>query len=388
MMIEGRDIVCFANDWNTDPTSKHHLMRRFSEANRVLWIEAAGMRRPQLTSASDITRMSRKVRSFLQPARQALPGLHVYSPPSVPLPGSRRAARVNASLYRWSIGRELQRLGMSAAPLLWIYGPHVAPSIRAMPRSGVVYHCVDRWSAFSSYDPEFMESCEADVCRTADVVFASAQDLADRCRVHARNVHYMPHGVDHAHFRQALKEEDLPPDLPRTGRPIVGFFGLIHDWVDIDLIARLADALPYEFVLIGASNQDVTALAARSNVHVLGRKPYAELPRYARGFAAAIVPFRTTALTHSVNPIKLREYAAAGLPVVSTGLPEVVKCGSIVRIADSFESWQRQLRAAVADGCDRAWRRAQSDRVAPDDWSFVAGRMSEIIAPSLTRASA
>ena len=380
MMLRGADIVCFANDWNTDPTSKHHLLKRFSEHNRVLWIEAAGMRRPDLTSASDLGRIVKKARSFMRPARQVLDNLYVYSPPALPLPGSSVARAINARLYRWSIGRELRRLGMSKTPMLWVYGPHVAPLIRDFPRDALLYHCVDKWSAFQGYDPAFMEACEAEICTSADLVLASASDLAERCARYSDNVHYVPHGVDHAHFRRALDPGALPDDLAPIPVPRVGFFGLIHEWVDVELIGRLADTLPYHFVLIGASNQDMTALLRRPNVHHLGRKPFATLPDYSRGFAAAIVPFRSTELTKSVNPIKLREYAAAGLPVVSTGLPEVVKCGDIVRIADDVASWEHELNSAVVDGEDLLWRTNQSARVLGEDWSAVCERISALIA--------
>lgn len=381
-MLEGADIVCFANDWSTDPTSKHHLLRLFSERNRVLWIEASGMRRPDLTSASDLGRIATKAKSFIRPARQMLPQLWAYSPPALPLPGSEAARRLNSMLYCWSIARELKRLGMSPNPIVWVYGPHVAPLIRDLPRSFLLYHCVDKWSAFAGYDSAFMERCEAEVCEQADLVLASASDLAEGCARYSSNVHYVPHGVDHAHFKQALDPGALPEDLAAIPAPRVGFFGLIHEWVDVELIGRLADALPYQFVLIGASNQDMSAVLSRPNVHHLGRKPFATLPHYSRGFDAAIVPFRSTELTKSVNPIKLREYAAAGLPVVSTGLPEVVKCGDIVRIADDFETWVTQLRAAVQDGADGAWRAAQSARVKSEDWSAVCEKISGLIGQS------
>lgn len=379
-MVQGLDIVTFANDWSADPTSKHHLMKRFAERNRVLWVEASGMRRPSLNRSGDLQRLVAKARSFTRRARPVLPGLHAYSPPTIPLPGSRVAGAANAALYRASIGRELRGLGMRSDPLLWIYGPHVAPWIRGMPRQFLLYHCVDRWSAFQGYDPELMVASEAEICRTADLVIASAEDLVERCRQYSSNVHYVPHGVDHAHFAAALQPGDLPAELAAIPGPRIGFFGLIHEWVDIDLIGRLADRLPYSFVLIGATDQDLGPLLARPNVFHLGRKPYAELPAYSRGFDAAIVPFRTSELTRSVNPIKLREYAAAGLPVVSTGLPEVRRCADIATCADGDAEWVAALEQAVARGADAAERRRQSGRVAGEDWNAVVERIGALVA--------
>lgn len=379
MTMQGRDIVCFANDWHTDPTSKHQLMKRFAGNNRILWVEASGMRRPNLGSRDDLGRIARKVRSFFSPARPEIPGLHAYSPPTLPLPGSAWAARINAWLYRWTIRRELRRLGMSAEPLLWVYGPHVAPWIRNLPRSGLVYHCVDKWSAFQDYDAAHMTACEAEICREADLVLASAEDLTERCRQYRPDVHYVPHGVEHDHFARALQPGALPADIANLPEPRVGFFGLIHEWVDIDLISELADRLPYQFVLIGASNQDLTAVLARPNVHHLGRKPYGSLPEYCRGFAAAIVPFRISELTLSVNPIKLREYAAAGLPVVASDLPEIRRCGDIASCVTGVEDWEAALRRAAQEGRDPEARQRQSDRVRSEDWGAVAERVGEMV---------
>jgi glycosyltransferase involved in cell wall biosynthesis len=386
--MRDQDIVCFANDWNADPTSKHHLMRRFAERNRVLWVEASGMRKPNLGSRADLGRIAGKLGSLLAPARRQLPGLWSYSPPSIPLPGSASASRINAALYRWTIARESRRTGMGRTPVLWVYGPHVAPWIRGLPRHRLVYHCVDRWGAFENYDPAWMEACERELCRTADVVFASAEDLAAHCDSYGARSTYLPHGVEHGHFARALEPGPLPAALQDIPAPRVGFFGLIHEWVDTGLIAELADRLPYSFVLIGSSNQDLSALAARPNVHLLGRKPYAELPEWCRGFDAAIVPFRVSVLTASVNPIKLREYAAAGLPVVATGLPEIRRCGEIAVCADGADEWVAALGQAVARGKDPEERRRQSARVRDQDWAAVAERMGAIVEASPQPASA
>jgi len=377
--MKNQDIICFANDWTADPTSKHHLMRRMADQNRVLWVEAAGMRRPNLGSGADWGRIGRKLRSFVAPPRRQLPNLWSYGPPSIPLPGSRWASRLNARLYATTIQRAARRLGMASDPILWVYGPHVAPWIRDIPRKRLVYHCVDRWGAFADYDAAWMEACERELCERADVVLASAEDLAEHCRGLGAEVTYIPHGVEHAHFARALEPGPVPADLESVPSPRVGFFGLIHEWVDVELIGALADRLPFSFVVIGSSNQDLSALQGRPNVHILGRRPYQDLPAYCRGFAAAIVPFRISELTVSVNPIKLREYAAAGLPVVASDLPEIRRCGEIAVCAEGVEAWVKALAEAVARGQDHRERQRQSERVRNQDWGEVARRIGALV---------
>ena len=378
-MLSGCDILCLANDWSADPTSKHHLMKRLSCDNRVLWVEVAGMRAPNLRHGKDWRRLARKARSFMTPARSVLPGLSVYSPPAIPLPSSTFARAVNTRLYTFTLQRELRRLGLSNAPVMWTYSPHVAPLIRDLPRRRLVYHCVDRWSEFAGYDGAMLDRMEADICRNADVVFASAQDLAERCRQHSDNVHYVPHGVDFAHFARALEPGPLPAELRDIPEPRVGFFGLIHEWVDVDLIRQLAERTPYSYVLIGDAKAPLETLRGVPNVIHLGRRAYETLPDFCRGFQAAIVPFRQTALTRSVNPIKLREYAAAGLPVVSTDLPEVRRCADIAKCATDLPSWLAAIDVAVHNGSDTTQRRAQSERVRSQDWSAVTRRMAELV---------
>jgi glycosyltransferase involved in cell wall biosynthesis len=386
--LSGEEILCFANDWSADPTSKHHIMRTLSETNRVLWVESAGMRRPRLGSGKDLSRLVRKARSFLVPAQQRLPGLWSYSPPALPFPGSPLATQLNARLYRLAIQHQRRRLGLRGAPVQWVYAPHVAPWIRALPRKALVYHCVDRWSAFQDYDAERMAASEAELCRTADLVLASAEDLAERCRRYRSDVVYVPHGVEHGHFAKALEPGELPVDLRDIPGPRIGFFGLIHEWVDLDLLGHLADTLPYSFVLIGDSNQNLEPLLRRSNVHHLGRKPYSALPDYCRGFDTAIVPFRISELTLSVNPIKLREYAAAGLPIVASDLPEIRRCADIARCASGLSEWQAALREAVVRGQHPAERKAQSARVLDQDWSRVAERIGELTQRALAGKAA
>jgi glycosyltransferase involved in cell wall biosynthesis len=369
-----------ANDWTADPTSKHHIMSRLSRTNDVLWVEASGMRAPKLTSAYDRRRILTKAKSMFRQSRQVADHIHVLSPPTLPYPHSRLAQIANGGLYSFSVRRELRRLGLDRRPILCVFVPQVAPYVRRLHRQFTIYYCVDRWSKFKDFDPETMDRAEEEMCRTADIVFASAEDLADRCSRWSGNVHYVPHGVDYEHFARALEPGPLPDDLASIPEPRIGFFGLLHEWVDTELIGRLADAHPrFSFVLIGAASGDLSDLTRRTNVHHLGRRPFAQLPDYCRGFAAALVPFRLNELTTSVNPIKLREYAASGMPVVSSDLPEVRRLPEIATVARSFDEWVAAVETAVHQGSDPALRRRQSEKVRGDDWSARCARLARLV---------
>ena len=264
----------------------------------------------------------------------------------------------------------------------------------------VIYHCVDRWDAFKMYDSAVMAEMDRRCCRYADLVVASSSELYARCRQLNPNTHLVTHGVDHEHFARALAirreeeavpsagnglvelappgdrndsgfwrraellrrresgeaqaETDLarPDDLPAG--PIVGFFGLLSEWIDQDLLVRLARELPaVRVILIGKADVPVTALQGLPNVALLGPRPFQELPRYLAWFDVGIIPFVVNDLTRSVNPIKLREMLSAGCPVVSTALPEVEvfdgQCGvSIGRTAEEFVSRVKDWLACPA----------------------------------------
>lgn len=368
-------IVCFANDWRTDPTSKHHVMRNFGRHAELLWVEASGMRRPSLASSADLGRLWRKAKKALFGGLG--PGgdrVWVLSPPAIPLPGNPLVARINARLYRSAIGRALRTMRATReAPLFWVYTPTVARYLDQLPHSGLVYHCVDRWWEFSDLDQAEMRACHDILCRRADVVFASAQSLLADCTPLARRAMLVPHGVEWEHFAAAaLTDGPRPADLPDDGRPVIGFFGLIQDWVDLELIRKVALRLPHCTVaLLGRSTIDMTPVTGVPNIRILGQKPYAELPGYCRAFAVGLIPFVLNELTDAVNPIKLREYLSAGLPVVSSALPEVLALGEVdglatARTHDEFLAAVERLVAAPRSTEDR---RAAARRFASEGWT-------------------
>jgi glycosyltransferase involved in cell wall biosynthesis len=272
----------------------------------------AGFRRPQLVWKTN---------------DEAGGSIRVLSPLSIPLPKLAFARRFNGFLYQAAMRFWAKSGGMSN-PVLLNYVPVLAHAMAGWgKRTGgdCIYHCVDRWDAFGMYDSAVMAEMDEACCRYADRVIASSRDLGMRCERFSDRVSVVMHGVDYEHFADALKASNMaarPEDLP-VG-PVIGFFGLVSEWVDQDLIVTLAREIPdAQIVLIGAADVSVDRLEAVSNIHILGPRPFQELPRYIAHFSVGIIPFVINDLTHAVNPIKLREMLAGGCPVVSTPLPEV-----------------------------------------------------------------
>ena len=384
------DVVIIANAWDAardNPTSKHQIaMELVRMGHRVLWLEGAGMRRPSFGSGADRGRMVRKVRKALRGARsQSVPGaagerLWVAGPLLIPLPRYAVIRRINGWLFRAAALRTARKLAF-VSPVLINYVPVLAEAMLRWPTPshggvGCVYHRVDRWDQFDMYHGGLMRAMDARCHELADVVITSSRDLFEHsASVHER-VTLVNHGVDHARFAAALTPVKRPADLP--GGAVVGFFGLLSEWVDQELLVRLADALrEVQIVLIGRPDVPIDRLKAVDNIHVLGPRPFAALPCYVGHFAVGIIPFKVSRLTRAVNPIKLREMLAAGCPVVSTELPEVEAYATNapgererpgVVIARDYESFVSHVRDYVQQPLAPEARRRLSDGMLSETW--------------------
>jgi glycosyltransferase involved in cell wall biosynthesis len=178
----------------------------------------------------------------------------------------------------------------------------------------------------------------------------------------------------------------MPADLRDLPRPVIGFFGLLADWVDLDLVRAMAMARPHwSFVLVGKQATGIGAVRGLPNVHLLGQKPYALLPAYCRGFDVGIIPFRTNDLTLRANPLKLREYLAAGLPVVSTPLPEVARYRSFVHLAEGASGFTRAVTAALAERSP-ALDRARALTMESESWETRVAEIERHISRTAARA--
>ncbi len=362
--LKGRDIVCFSNDWDGDPL--------------------IGNRRPT-ASARDLKRMGLKLvdatRGALFGLRERHPNIWVLTPLALPFYGSELVRGANGALLRAQVKHAMDRLGFQR-PLSWSFLPSSAPVSGSLSEDLVVYHCVDEFSAFSDAPAGEIRELEQRLLKRADIVICSSERLADDKRRTNPNTHLVQHGVDLAHFAKAYDAAtSIPPDLAGASGPIIGFWGLIADWVDLQLIRYVADAFTGgTVVLVGSSSTDMSPLAGAKNIRVLGRKPYADLPRYAKAFDVALMPFRVNELTLAANPLKVREYLAAGLPVVSTAIPEVERL-SMCRIGRDRDGVVREIAAALAAGAGPSEVRAA--QVHSEGWDARVEEMQLIVAAAL-----
>jgi glycosyltransferase involved in cell wall biosynthesis len=370
-VLSGRDMLCFSHDWTGDPLSKTHLMRLLAHENRILWVNSIGYRAPSASSA-DVKRAFKKLSAAATPVREVEPNIFVLNPLVIPAYGRPAIRAFNRRFLQFQVRRAMRRLGFSR-PVNWVFNPAAALIAGHLNEEQVIYYCVDEYTAFSGVSAGAVAELEQQLLKRADLVIVSAEKLYESKAPHNPNTVLVRHGVDFNHFAKALDPATVvPAEIASLPRPIIGFFGLIADWVDVDAMAAIAKHFSAgSLVVLGKATTDVSALQALPNVHMLGRKPYAELPAYCKGFDVAINPFRVNELTLNANPLKVREYLAAGLPVISTDIPEVRVLGQC-RLASSTEQFISEIEAALALPGPSG---ARSDAIRPESWQ---ARLDEI----------
>jgi glycosyltransferase involved in cell wall biosynthesis len=268
----------------------------------------------------------------------------------------------------WRIGRHVA----------WYYTPMALPESRHLGPELVVYDCMDELSAFKGAHPHLVAR-EAELFAFADLVFTGGQHLYEAKRARHPHVHCFPSSVDAAHFQRARSPLPAPPDQAGLPRPRLGYAGVLDERLDLGLLAGVAAARPsWQLVLVGpVVKVDAAALPRAANIHYLGLKPYEQLPYYMASWDVALLPFARNEATRFISPTKTPEYLAAGRPVVSTSIRDVVRpygtCG-LAHIADDVPAFVAAAEAALA--CDlRALRRKADALLASTSWESTTQRM-------------
>jgi len=375
----GRDIVCFSHDWTGDPLSKTHLMRVLSKDNRILWINAIANRMPT-TSAKDISRIFKKLKSFTEPIREVEKNIFVLNPLAIPAYGTEAVRKFNQKFLLRQVKKAMRKLKFRN-PLNLVFNPAAGLLAGKLGEQELIYYCVDEYTAFTGASKGLKE-IEENLFRKADLVIVSAEKLLESKGRFNANTFIIRHGVDFSHFRTALDEAtEIPEEIRDLPKPIIGFHGLLADWVDFELIKKTAEHFANgSVVLIGKiavdAERKIKILDNVPNIHFLGRKPYSELPAFCKGFDVALNPFAINDLTLSANPLKVREYLAAGLEVVSTDIPEV-RILNFCRIGETGADFIRQIEEALSSPIPK---KIISDSVKNESWEARVDELREIIA--------
>jgi uncharacterized SAM-binding protein YcdF (DUF218 family)/glycosyltransferase involved in cell wall biosynthesis len=351
------DVICISSiDWDFIWQGHQEIMSALAAAgHRVLFVENTGVRAPRVRY---LPRLRQRVRNWWRGTkgfREERPNLFVYSPLVVPLPYSRVARWTNRVLLGRALSRWMRATGFYQ-PVVWTFlpTPLALDLIHDLDPQLTIYYCIDDLAS-SSPAARRIVSSEAQLFEEADLVFVTSEKLRERAARRSPHVHLFPFGVSLDRFEEIRRRPGpAPSDLQLLKRPIVGYVGGLHQWVDQDLVASVATLMPdATFALVGPAQTDVSALQNCPNVRLLGQREHAELPSYVKSFDVGIVPYRLTPYTENVYPTKLNEYLAMGIPVVATDLPEIrrfnAEHGGIVQVAADPRAFSDAIRRGLDD---------------------------------------
>lgn len=378
-ILRGRDILCFSHDWTGDPLSKTHLMRVLSKENRILWINAIANRMPT-TSSKDLSRIYKKLKSFTEPIKEVEPNIFVMNPLAIPAYGSKAVVSFNQKFLVSQVKRALKKLGMRNV-INMVFNPAAGMIAGKLGEKELIYYCVDEYTAFTGVT-DGLRVIEEDLFSKSDFVVVSAEKLFESKAKFNKNTFIIRHGTDWRHFRTALDDSTkIPVEIANLPKPIIGFHGLLADWVDFELLKKTAEHFKNgSVVLIGKiavdAEKKIKILDDVPNIHFLGRKPYEELPAYCKGFNVALNPFEISELTLAANPLKVREYLAAGLQVVSTDIPEVRILEDCL-VGESHEDFIAKIEFALANPKSKE---TVSDNIQHESWDAKIDELRDIMA--------
>jgi glycosyltransferase involved in cell wall biosynthesis len=395
-VLQDEDVVCISSiDWDFIWQGHQHIMSTLAaHGNRVLFIENTGVRRPGWRDLRRLRHRAHRWWTGTQGLRREAPGITVLSPLILPWPYSRVARTINRAVLSRAVGRWSQAT-RGRRPIVWTFlpTPLARDLMKALAPKVSIYYCIDDLPA-SSRVARRLARTEPLMFREVDLVFVTSEGLRRRAASFSDRVHRFPFGVDYPAFERT--RGDGGPPSPLVGglpRPVVGYVGGIHRWIDQPLLAEAARRLPQvTFALVGPPQTDVGDLVSCPNVSLLGPCSHADVPRCLKGFDAAVIPYRLTDYTASVYPTKLNEYLAMGLPVVSTDLPEIRRFnrdhGDVVTVAATVEEFvagvRRALEPSPAEVVTRrlevAWRNRWEARLAQ-----MSGLIEARLAGGVTR---
>ncbi len=360
-MFKGENIICLAAaDWKGMWARAQQFMSIFARlGNRVLYVD------PPVTLLSPLKNPALRdsPKNFL---RCEGDNTSLYSPPAILPFGNmfRPINRINQRIIAGGLEKACRELAFKPT-ICWTYLPNTV-DLRLPAGVTLVYDCADEHTAFPGLiNKATVSQMEKELFARAGVSLASARELRERKKKLAPAIELIPNGADVEHFSMAMRtgggDLRMPPELRDLPRPLVGYVGAVSAWFDQEMPAAAARAHPeWSFVLVGPVDTDVSLLNSLPNVRLTGRRDYADLPAYLRCFDIAVIPFKINELTTGVNPVKLYEYLAAGLPVVSADLPEVRTFRPDVAIAANAAEFVRKLEEELAaDSTEKRARRLE-----------------------------
>lgn len=375
-MIKDRVFVVFGDDWGRYPSTLQHIMKELIKYNKLIWIGSLGLRKPKF-SILDLKRIFEKVKNIFIKKEVAIldQNITILHPFVLPFHNISFVRNINKNKIVTEINNALSKLGKDK-PIIVTSQPIVGDVIGEIGDTSAHYFCLDDYTQFDGAY-KIIEQLEKELLEKSDTCFSVSEILVKTRVPKTGRSYFLPQGVNIDHFKYA------EPSINNT--PIIGFFGLVSEWIDINLIIKAAKKYPnYKFEIIGRHSVSVDPLANIPNLEYVGEIPYNELPKRASKFTVGIIPFIVNELTLACNPLKYLEYISMGIPVISTNLPEVAKFGKAVYIAKDEKEFLELIPIAVENNCEEhnKERRFVAEKYS---WYAIAENISNLIVDSETQ---
>jgi len=362
------DLVCFAHlHWDFVWQRPQHLLSRFAQHGRVFYVEDAFYHNDDLIEPHvEIKDRDNGVKVVV-----------------VHLPQRLRHDENAADQAQFeTLSHYFNEQGVTNY-IFWYYTPMALGKSRQFTPKLTVYDCMDELAAFKFAPPALRER-EQELFRRADLVFTGGHTLYESKREQHPDAHPFPSSIDKAHFGQARGPLAEPADQAGIAHPRIGFFGVVDERLDIELLRELSQAHPeWQFVIIGPVVKiDPAILPRTANVHYLGGKDYKELPSYLKGWDVATLLFADNESTKFISPTKTPEYLAAGNPVVSTPIRDVVRPYgdlNLVQIANNAADFGKAIEKALTQREDADWRQRTDDYLATISWDQTWQQMVDLM---------
>ncbi|HLO47816.1 MAG TPA: glycosyltransferase family 1 protein [Kamptonema sp.] len=364
-IVEAPDLVCLSHlRWDFVYQRPQHLLSRFAKNRRVFFIEEP------IFSSNTNWQLDVSIRDS---------GVWVIVPHL-----SEGMSEETIKMAQQAMLDALFEQAQVRSYILWYYTPMAMAFSSHLKPIAVVYDCMDELSAFKGAPPS-LKTHEASLFSRADLVFTGGHSLYEVKRHQHHNVHAFPSSIEREHFAQARNLIEEPADQADIPHPRLGFYGVIDERMDIELLRGIAEARPdWHLVIIGPVVKiDPETLPRHPNIHYLGGKSYQELPAYLAGWDVALLPFAINESTRFISPTKTPEYLAAGKPVVSTPIRDVVRPygqEGLVRIASTAEEFVVAAEAAMNENIEASgWLNQVDTFLAQNSWDRTWGQMMQLI---------
>ena len=364
--LDAPDLVCLSHlRWNFVYQRPQHLLSRCAKNSRVFFVEE-----PILSADTD----------WWLDVSIHESGVWVIVPHL-----SEGTSEATAQTAQQAMLDDLFRAADISQYILWYYTPMAVSFTNHLNPLAVVYDCMDELSAFKGAHPD-LKANENQLLKRASVVFTGGHSLYEAKQHQHENIHPFPSSIEKEHFAIARNLSEEPADQKDIPHPRLGFYGVIDERMDIELLAGMAQARPdWHLVIIGPVVKiDPETLPTHPNIHYLGGKSYQELPAYLAGWDIAMLPFAINESTKFISPTKTPEYLAAGKPVISTPIRDVVRPygeNGLVRIASNSEEFVACAEEIFSQSSDdrTKWLSEVDAFLADNSWDNTLGEMLALI---------